>query len=177
MSAIILTPPPPPRRPTVKRKLTTPGLTTLDTSTERTPLLDGRTAGSNDDDDDDDEPSPSASTGVKSRTKPLRDTLSTARFITICIGIFSANFTFAFQSTSVPTLMTGISSGFGHAELGSYLGSVFTLANTAGELMTPSTPSTSSDSERCEALSPLPTVISIPRDIIIPSSYSDLPEY
>jgi len=30
--------------------------------------------------------------------------------------------------------MSGISSGYGHAELGSYLGSVFTLANTAGEL-------------------------------------------
>jgi hypothetical protein len=80
-------------------------------TTERTPLL-------------------SASGHV--RTVPLKETLSTTRFVTICIGIFSANFVFAFQTTSMPTLMTGISSGYGHAELGSYLGSVFTLANTAG---------------------------------------------
>lgn len=108
MSAIILTPPPAPRPP-MKRKITTPALS------ERTPLL------------------PPTSSSEGGRTRPLRDTLSTARFIVICAGIFSANFAFAFQSTSVPTLMTGISSGFGHAELGSYLGSVFTLMNTAGE--------------------------------------------
>lgn len=136
MSAIILTPPPPPRRPTVKRKLTTPGLTTTIPS-ERTPLLDSQS-------DDEDTP-PTTTNSGKTRTKPLRDSLSTARFITICIGIFSANFTFAFQSTSVPTLMTGISSGFGHAELGSYLGSVFTLANTAGESTIPSSSSVARD--------------------------------
>lgn len=152
MSAIILTQPPPLTRPTIKRKLTTPGLTTTVGATERTPLLDGQSDSGSEDEDEEatngGTTSTSNSNGQKSRTrtKPLRDSLSTARFVTICIGIFSANFTFAFQSTSVPTLMTGISSGFGHAELGSYLGSVFTLANTAGESTLGSRPS--SDSER-----------------------------
>lgn len=122
MSAITLTRPSPPRqspsrsRPGLKRIVTTPALTTTATD-ERTPLLSSSSSSGND---------------HGGRTRPLRDTLSTPRFITICAGIFSANFAFAFQSTSVPTMMTGISSGYGHAELGSYLGSVFTLANTAG---------------------------------------------
>ena len=109
MSAIVLTRHTPTRpKPTrMSTKQLTPGLRT----TERTPLL---------------------SASQKDRTTPLKDSLSTTRFITICIGIFSANFVFAFQTTSMPTLMSGISSGYGHAELGSYLGSVFTLANTAG---------------------------------------------
>lgn len=109
MSAIILTRHTPTRpKPT---RMSTKQLTPQLRTTERTPLL----------------------PNSKDRTAPLKDTLSTTRFVTICIGIFSANFVFAFQTTSVPTLMTGISSGWGHAELGSYLGSVFTLANTAGE--------------------------------------------
>jgi hypothetical protein len=108
MSAIILTRHTPTRpKPT---RMSTKQLTPQLRTTERTPLLNS-----------------------KDRTTPLKDTLSTTRFVTICIGIFSANFVFAFQTTSMPTLMSGISSGYGHAELGSYLGSVFTLANTAGE--------------------------------------------
>jgi MFS family permease len=47
-------------------------------------------------------------------------------------GIWSSNFTFAFQSTAIPTLAPTISSAFAHAELASYLGSAFTLGNTAG---------------------------------------------
>jgi len=110
MSAIILTRHTPTRpKPT---RMSTKQLTPQLRTTERTPLLNS-----------------------KDRTTPLKDTLSTTRFVTICIGIFSANFVFAFQTTSMPTLMSGISSGYGHAELGSYLGSVFTLANTAGELI------------------------------------------
>jgi MFS family permease len=109
MSAIILTRHTPTRpKPT---RMSTKQLTPQLRTTERTPLL----------------------PNSKDRTTPLKDSLSTTRFVTICIGIFSANFVFAFQTTSVPTLMSGISSGYGHAELGSYLGSVFTLANTAGK--------------------------------------------
>jgi hypothetical protein len=52
----------------------------------------------------------------------------------IVIGVWSANFVFAFQSTAIPTLAPGISSGFEHAELASYLGSVFSLGSSAGEL-------------------------------------------
>lgn len=47
-------------------------------------------------------------------------------------GIWASNFTFAFQSTAIPTLAPSISSSFNHAELAAYLGSVFTLGNTAG---------------------------------------------
>jgi len=113
MSAIILTQHTPTRpKPT---RMSTKQLTPQLRTTERTPLL-----------------SASPTHGGHIRTVPLKESLSTTRFITICIGIFSANFVFAFQTTSMPTLMTGISSGYGHAELGSYLGSVFTLANTAG---------------------------------------------
>jgi len=109
MSAIILTRHTPTRpKPT---RMSTKQLTPQLRTTERTPLL----------------------PNSKDRTTPLKDTLSTTRFVTICIGIFSANFVFAFQTTSMPTLMSGISSGYGHAELGSYLGSVFALANTAGK--------------------------------------------
>lgn len=67
------------------------------------------------------------------RTQPLIETLSKPHFITCLLGVFSANFVFAFQTTSIPTLATGISSGFEHAELGSYLGGAFALANTAGK--------------------------------------------
>ena len=40
----------------------------------------------------------------------------------------------AFQAMAVPTTAPAVGSWFGHAELSSYLGSMFTLANTAGEL-------------------------------------------
>lgn len=39
---------------------------------------------------------------------------------------------FAIQSTAIPTLAPTIASDFNHAELATYLGSVFTLGNTAG---------------------------------------------
>lgn len=50
----------------------------------------------------------------------------------ISAGIWSSNFAFAFQTTAIPTLAPTISSQFEHAELASYLGSAFTLGNTAG---------------------------------------------
>jgi MFS family permease len=118
MSAIILTTHTPPRpEPT---RMSTKQLTPQLRTTERTPLLSTSNQG------------PGGNGHGYARTVPLKETLSPTRFVTICIGIFSANFVFAFQTSSVPTLMSGISSGYGHAELGSYLGSVFTLANTAG---------------------------------------------
>lgn len=52
--------------------------------------------------------------------------------LTPSAGIWSSNFAFALQSTAIPTLAPTIASSFNHAELASYLGSVFTLANTAG---------------------------------------------
>ena len=69
---------------------------------------------------------------VLNRSAPLRDTISTTRFVLICVGIWSSNFVFAFQSTAIPTLAPGISSGFGHSELASYLGSIFSLTSAAG---------------------------------------------
>lgn len=75
---------------------------------------------------------PSEST-VLLRSAPLKDSISKTRFVLTCAGIWSANFVFAAQSTAIPTLAPAIGSVFNHAELSSYLGSVFTLANTAGE--------------------------------------------
>ena len=72
------------------------------------------------------------------RSAPLKDSLSPARFVLICVGIWSSNFVFAFQSTLIPTLAPLISSGFEHAELASYLGSVFSLTSAAGERVPPS---------------------------------------
>lgn len=66
------------------------------------------------------------------RVAPLKDSLSTVRFVLVCVGIWSANFAFAFQASAIPTLAPGIGSGFNHAELASYLGSVFTLASAGG---------------------------------------------
>lgn len=74
---------------------------------------------------------------------PLKDSISRTRLIIIwyvlpfsqtntSAGIWSSNFAFAFQSTAIPTLAPTIASDFNHAELASYLGSVFTLGNTAG---------------------------------------------
>ncbi|RSH93726.1 hypothetical protein EHS25_006374 [Saitozyma podzolica] len=74
-----------------------------------------------------------SSTEILLRSRPLKDSISLPRFVLVCAGIWSANFVFAFQSTAIPTLAPGISSGFEHAELSSYLGSVFALANTAGK--------------------------------------------
>lgn len=75
---------------------------------------------------------PSEST-ILLRSAPLKDSISKTRFVLTCAGIWSANFVFAAQSTAIPTLAPAIGSVFNHAELSSYLGSVFTLANTAGE--------------------------------------------
>ncbi|KAL7423994.1 hypothetical protein Q5752_001579 [Cryptotrichosporon argae] len=66
------------------------------------------------------------------RSRPLRESMSTARLVIVCAGTWASNFVFAIQSTAVPTLSPAISSHFNHAELASYLGSVFSLANTAG---------------------------------------------
>ncbi|WVF71816.1 hypothetical protein IAT40_006624 [Kwoniella sp. CBS 6097] len=65
------------------------------------------------------------------RSPPLKASISTFRFVIVCIGIWSANFVFAFQSTSIPTLAPEIGSYFQHAELSTYLGSMFTLSSTA----------------------------------------------
>lgn len=74
---------------------------------------------------------PSDST-ILLRSAPLKDSISRTRFVVVCAGIWSANFVFAFQSTAIPTLAPGIGSSFNHAELSSYLVSVFNLANAAG---------------------------------------------
>ena len=77
--------------------------------------------------------SPTASgTATPTRSRPLIETLSKPHFIILCLGIWSANFVFAFQATAIPTLAPEISSAFNHAELAAYLGSAFGLANTAG---------------------------------------------
>ncbi|OCF71477.1 multidrug resistance protein fnx1 [Kwoniella mangroviensis CBS 8886] len=73
----------------------------------------------------------SSSSETLLRSPPLKDSISLARFCTVCAGIWSANFVFAFQSTAIPTLAPEIGSWFEHAELAAYLGSGFTLASTA----------------------------------------------
>ena len=80
-------------------------------------------------------PARSGSTTTKHipRVAPLRDSLSTARFVAVCVGIWSANFIFAVQSTAIPTLAPEVSSWFGHAELAAYMGSIFSLSSAAGE--------------------------------------------
>ena len=67
------------------------------------------------------------------RSRPLKETISPLRFVLTLVGIWSANFVFAFQASAIPTLAPTIGSGFNRAELGTYLGSVFTLASTAGQ--------------------------------------------
>ncbi|ODN74574.1 hypothetical protein L202_06936 [Cryptococcus amylolentus CBS 6039] len=74
---------------------------------------------------------PSPANDASSKAPPLKDSISFMRFVTVLIGIWSANLVFAFQSTAIPTLAPEIGSWFEHAELASYLGSMFTLANTA----------------------------------------------
>ncbi|EIW66403.1 hypothetical protein TREMEDRAFT_45829 [Tremella mesenterica DSM 1558] len=64
------------------------------------------------------------------RLAPLRESISTFRFVLTCIGIWSANFVFAFQASAIPTLAPSIGSGFKQAEFSTYLGSAFTLCNT-----------------------------------------------
>lgn len=66
------------------------------------------------------------------RSAPLKDSISLSRFVVVCVGVWSANFVFAFQSTAIPTLAPEIGSWFEHGELSAYVGSMFTLANTAG---------------------------------------------
>jgi hypothetical protein len=46
----------------------------------------------------------------------------------------------AFQRSAIPTRAPAIGSGFNHAELASHLGSIFTLANTAGRYRLPPCP-------------------------------------
>ncbi|CAK9783937.1 MFS general substrate transporter [Cutaneotrichosporon oleaginosum] len=69
---------------------------------------------------------------VHFRSRPLKETMTRTRLVVILAGIWSSNFAFALQSTAIPTLAPTIASSFQHAELAAYLGSVFTLANTAG---------------------------------------------
>ena len=83
---------------------------------EQTPLLAGGGA---------------TSPGRIQRERPLKDSLSTTRFVIICAGIWSSNLAFAFQSTAIPTLAPVISSAFNHAELAAYLGSIFSLTSAA----------------------------------------------
>ncbi|WWD20929.1 hypothetical protein CI109_105407 [Kwoniella shandongensis] len=75
--------------------------------------------------------SDSSSSDTLVRSPPLKDSISTLRFVIVCVGIWSSNFVFAFQSTAIPTLAPAIGSWFEHAELSAYLGSMFTLSNTA----------------------------------------------
>ncbi|KAG7531600.1 hypothetical protein FFLO_04259 [Filobasidium floriforme] len=49
----------------------------------------------------------------------------------VLIGLWASNFTFAVQSSAVPTLAPRISASFAHSELASYLGSIFPLFSTA----------------------------------------------
>ncbi|BEI89438.1 uncharacterized protein CcaverHIS019_0208000 [Cutaneotrichosporon cavernicola] len=65
------------------------------------------------------------------RSRPLKETMTRTRLVVILAGIWSSNFAYALQSTAIPTLAPTIASSFQHAELAAYLGSVFTLANTA----------------------------------------------
>ncbi|GMK54125.1 hypothetical protein CspeluHIS016_0107110 [Cutaneotrichosporon spelunceum] len=65
------------------------------------------------------------------RSRPLKETMTRTRLVVILAGIWSSNFAYALQSTAIPTLAPTIAGSFQHAELASYLGSVFTLANTA----------------------------------------------
>lgn len=67
------------------------------------------------------------------RSAPLKQSLSRTRFILLLGGVWSANFVMAFQAMAIPTIAPAVGSWFGHAELSSYLGSMFTLASTAGE--------------------------------------------
>lgn len=96
-------------------------ITTASYPSERTPLL--RSGSYSSDSDSPNEPV---------RSAPLKDSISLSRFVVVCIGIWSANFVFAFQSTAIPTLAPEIGSWFEHGELSAYLGSMFTLSNTAG---------------------------------------------
>ncbi|WVQ75495.1 hypothetical protein IAR50_005120 [Cryptococcus sp. DSM 104548] len=91
--------------------------------TERTPLISSHSTSPN--------VPPSPASGAPSKAPPLKDSISFTRFVIVLIGIWSANLVFAFQSTAIPTLAPEIGSWFEHAELASYLGSMFTLANTA----------------------------------------------
>ncbi|KIR26676.1 multidrug resistance protein fnx1 [Cryptococcus deuterogattii 99/473] len=58
------------------------------------------------------------------RSAPLKDSISLSRFVVVCVGVWSANFVFAFQSTAIPTLAPEIGSWFEHGELSAYLGMI-----------------------------------------------------
>ncbi|GHJ86755.1 hypothetical protein NliqN6_3157 [Naganishia liquefaciens] len=51
--------------------------------------------------------------------------------VIILIGLWASNFTFAVQTSAIPTLAPRISASFSHSELASYLGSIFPLFSTA----------------------------------------------
>lgn len=110
MSAIIVTPAP--RSPPAPKTLPTETSPLLPSAGEEQPLL--------------------RSTPLH-RSEPLKSSLTRTRFVLLLAGVWSANFVIAFQAMAVPTTAPAVGSWFGHAELGSYLGSMFSLANTAGE--------------------------------------------
>lgn len=60
-----------------------------------------------------------------------RPPLRGVRLLIILVGLWASNFTFALQSSAIPTLAPRISASFAHSELASYLGSVFPLFSTA----------------------------------------------
>jgi hypothetical protein len=66
------------------------------------------------------------------RSEPTKRGLSKPHFVAILLGVWSANFAIAFQAMAVPTMTPAVGSSFGRAELGSYLGSAFSLGNAAG---------------------------------------------
>lgn len=66
------------------------------------------------------------------RSEPTKRLLSKPHFVAILLGVWSANFAIAFQAMAVPTMTPAVGSSFGRAELGSYLGSAFSLGNAAG---------------------------------------------
>ncbi|KAJ9096351.1 hypothetical protein QFC21_005172 [Naganishia friedmannii] len=51
--------------------------------------------------------------------------------VIILVGLWASNFTFAVQTSAIPTLAPRISASFSHSELASYLGSIFPLFSTA----------------------------------------------
>lgn len=51
--------------------------------------------------------------------------------VIILLGLWASNFTFAVQTSAIPTLAPRISASFSRSELASYLGSIFPLFSTA----------------------------------------------
>lgn len=57
--------------------------------------------------------------------------ISRSTLAVVLTGLWLSNFTFAVQTSAVPTLAPRISTSFEHSELASYLGSIFPLFSTA----------------------------------------------